>query len=214
MFSMKKSKVITILLSFFLVLTACQTPEPETDNSDEDTTEEAPDENDEQNDEDTDSNTDEKDAEQGKETKGIEDHDFDLSLEDAVDVFQDKYGDMDVYAVELTTENQVYQYEIKGQKDNTEYKAHIHADNGDILDEKEEDDDDQHMTIDFGQLITPKEAMDKTLDEVDDGAFVTSWELGEEDGKMAYEVEYVFKEEGKEDGDIKIDAYSGDIMKD
>ena len=210
---MKKSKIITVLLSFLLILSACQMPEDtETDNTTDDTTNEVQDETDEQKEE---SSTPDEDnsSDKSEETEGIENHEFDLSLEDAVDIFQDNYGKMEVYAVELTTEEQVYQYEIKGHKNNTEYKVHVHADNGDILDEKEEDDDDdEHIAIDFDKIITPKEAMDKTIDEFDAKVFVTSWELGEEDGDMAYEVEYVFKEEGKEDGDITINAYSGDIL--
>lgn len=203
---MNKTKMTTILLSAFLVLTACQTqddiPSDDTDNTEE-TTGQMQDETEA---------TDENEAtEEDSETDGIEAHEFDISLEDAVNTFQDEYGKMEIYAVELTTEDGEYQYEIKGSKDNIEYKVHIHADSGDVLSEKEEDDDGNHMEIDFERIITPKEAMDNALEEVDSGAYVTSWELEEEDGGMSYEVEYEFEETGKDDGDITVDAYSGDI---
>ena len=119
---------------------------------------------------------------------------------------------MDVYAVELTTEEGVYQYEIKGYKEGTEQKSHIDADSGDILEDKEKDDDGNHMNIDFNKLISPKEAKDNALQELEDGAFITSWELGEENGEMVYEVEYDFEDSGKDDGDINIEAYSGDTL--
>lgn len=213
---MKKMTIATALMSSFLLLTACQSPE-DNDDTDTDNTEDTT----EQTEEDTSTDTDdsnetednnETDDQELHDTKGIQDHEFDLSLEDAVDTFHDKYGDMEIYAVELTTEDGVYQYEIKGQKDNTEYKAHIDADSGDILSEKEENDDDNHMEIDFDQLISPKDAMDEALNELDEDAYITSWELEEEDNKMAYEIEYDFEDDDKDDGDITIDAYNGDVL--
>lgn len=68
------------------------------------------------------------------------------------------------------------------------------------------------MEIDFGKVMDAKKVMDTALNELDEDAFITSWELEEEDGDMAYEVEYDFKDESKSNGDMTINAYSGDIM--
>lgn len=197
-----KNKIMLALMSSTLLLAACQSQNDvdDTENT-EDTTEQT--ENDNQTNEEEQSTD---------ETKGIQDTEFDISLDDAINIFHDEYGDMDVYAVELTTEDRVYQYEIKGYMEGTEYKVHIDAKNGDILDDKEKDDDDNHLNIDFDKLITPKEAMDNAIQELDEGAFITSWELGEENGKMVYEVEYDFDDANKDDGDMNVDAYSGDIV--
>lgn len=194
-----KKRIMIALMSSTLILGACQSPN-DPDES-EDTTEQPANEN----------STNEEEQ-PTTDNKGIQDADFDISLEDAVKIFHDEYGEMDVYAVELTTEEGVYQYEIKGYKEGTEQKSHIDADSGDILEDKEKDDDGNHMNIDFNKLISPKEAMDNALQELEDGAFITSWELGEENGEMVYEVEYDFEDSGKDDGDINIEAYSGDTL--
>lgn len=203
---MRKMTLASILMSSFLLLSACDTQnDNEPMDEPDDTTEQTEDNQQEETDQD-------ETNENETETKGIENHEFDLSLEDAVDKFYDEYGEMDIYAVELTTEDNIYQYEIKGYQDNTEYKVHIHADNGEILSDKEEDDHDEHLMIHFEKLLSPKDAMDIALSELPDGAYVTSWELEEEDGKMAYEIEYDFEDDDMDDDDITIEAYNGDIL--
>lgn len=194
-----KNKTIIALMGSALLLGACQSPSD--DQSPDDTTQQT--ESESSTNEETSSTND---------SKGIQDTDFDVSLKDATEIFEDEYGEMDIYAVELTTENGVYQYEIKGYKEGTEKKVHIDAESGEVLDSKEKDDDGDHLKIDFDKLISTKDAMNNALQELEDGAYISSWELGEEDGKMVYEIEYDFEDSDKDDGDINIDAYSGDVL--
>lgn len=216
---MKKPTALTLLLSASLLLAACQNNSGSSPNSSDNTASQTQSNSTAETSSSTNTSSDSSTSEENQssdkntENKGIQEKTFKISLEDAVKKFQDKYGEMMIYAVELTTEKGVYQYEIKGYKDNTEYKVHVHADNGDILSEKEKDDDGNHQEIDFDQLVSPKEAMEKALKEIGTGAYATSWELGEEDGDMSYEVEYDFEDEKKENGDITINAYSGEILK-
>src|SRR5699024_1323520 len=134
-----KKRIIIALMSSTLILGACQSPnDPD---EPEDTTEQPANEN----------STNEEEQ-PTNDNKGIQNADFDISSEHAVTIFQEEYGEMDVYAVELTTEEGVYQYESKGYKEGTEQKSHIDADSGEILDDKEKDEDGNHMYLGCNKL--------------------------------------------------------------
>ena len=135
-----------------------------------------------------------------------------MNMEDAVKIFHEQnFGDasadsfnFDKLKVEIL-DNDIM-YEIEGFKDGKEYQLKINN-NGKILEEKIEDDDDKKkLAIDFSKIISGVDAWEKALEGQAEDVKVKEYELKIEDGKVVYEVEL---DNGKE---VKIDATTGDII--
>lgn len=140
---------------------------------------------------------------------GIEEKEFDISLDDAVDKFKETFPSegVEVSSVELDEDEDNYVYDIQGFDENKEYEAKIDAESGEILAQEEETDEEvkDNVAIDFVSIISPKEAMDKALE--NNEGYVKSYEIESNDeGKLVYKIDV-------EDGDdVELDAESGDIL--
>ena len=140
---------------------------------------------------------------------GIEEKEFDISLDDAVDKFKETFPSegVEVSSVELDEDDDNYVYDIQGFDENKEYEAKIDAESGEILAQEEETDEEvkDNVAIDFVSIISPKEAMDKALE--NNEGYVKSYEIESNDeGKLVYKINV-------EDGDdVELDAESGDIL--
>lgn len=135
-----------------------------------------------------------------------------MNMEDAVKIFHEhNFGDgsadalnIDKFKVEILDKDIIY--EIEGFKDGKEYQLKINN-NGKILEEEIEDDDDnKKLAIDFSKIISGVDAMEKALEGQDEGVQVKEYEIKIEDGKTVYEVEL------DNDKDVTIDATTGDII--
>ncbi|WP_296129234.1 PepSY domain-containing protein [uncultured Anaerococcus sp.] len=136
-----------------------------------------------------------------------------MNMEDAVKIFHEhNFGDasadsfnFDKIKVEILDKDIIYS--IEGFKDGKEYKLKINN-NGKILEEKIEDDDDnKKLAIDFTKIISGEDAWEKSLEGQAEDVKVKEYELKIEDGKVVYDIEL---DNGK---DVKIDATTGDIIK-
>ena len=140
---------------------------------------------------------------------GIEEKEFNISLDDAVDKFKETFPSegVEVSSVELDEDDDNYVYDIQGFDENKEYEAKIDAESGEVLAQEEETDEEvkDNVAIDFVSIISPKEAMDKALD--NNEGYVKSYEIESNDeGKLVYKIDI-------EDGDdVELDAESGDIL--
>jgi len=140
---------------------------------------------------------------------GIEEKEFNISLDDAVDKFKETFPSegVDVSSVELDEDDDNYVYDIQGFDENKEYEAKIDAESGEVLAQEEETDEEvkDNVAIDFVSIISPKEAMDKALE--NNEGYVKSYEIESNDeGKLVYKINV-------EDGDdVELDAESGDIL--
>ena len=140
---------------------------------------------------------------------GIEEKEFDISLDDAVDKFKETFPSegVEVSSVELDEDDDNYVYDIQGFDENKEYEAKIDAESGEVLAQEEETDEEvkDNVAIDFVSIISPKEAMDKALE--NNEGYVKSYEIESNDeGKLVYKIDV-------EDGDdLELDAESGDIL--
>lgn len=140
---------------------------------------------------------------------GIEEKEFDISLDDAVDKFKETFPSegVEVSSVELDEDEDNYVYDIQGFDENKEYEAKIDAESGEVLAQEEETDEEvkDNVAIDFVSIISPKEAMDKALE--NNEGYVKSYEIESNDeGKLVYKIDV-------EDGDdVELDAESGDIL--
>lgn len=143
--------------------------------------------------------------------KGIQDKEFAVSLDDAVNKFKEAFDDstIEVSSVELDEDDGRYAYDIQGFKENYEYEAEIDAESGEVISKEEEQDDDDDdrdddIAIDFVEIISPKEAMEKALE--NNTGYVKSYEIDHDDDRLVYEIDI-------EDGDdVELDAKTGDIL--
>ena len=136
-----------------------------------------------------------------------------MNMEDAIKIFHEhNFGDasaesfnFDKLKVEILDKDIIYS--IEGFKDGKEYQLKINN-NGKILEEEIEDDDDnKKLAIDFSKIISVEDAWEKSLEGQARDVKVKEYELKIEDGKVVYDIEL---DNGK---DVKIDATTGDIIK-
>ena len=135
-----------------------------------------------------------------------------MNVEDAVKIFHEhNFGDgsdeainIDKFKVKFLDKG--LEYEIEGFKDGKEYKLKI-DDNGNILEEEIEDDDDnKKVALDLEKLFSPTKALEKALEGQDEATKVKEYEIKIEDGKAIYEIEL------NNDKDIRIDGATGEII--
>ena len=200
----KKIQMGIISLSALAVLTACGDGRTQDDApaQDEPTTEEpAPSPEDEAS----------QDGATGEDTaSGIYNREFQVSLDDATQMFYDMFGeDATIDQIEFDEDDGVYEYNIDGWDQENEYELDINADTGDIIEENTESDSDQDDTLELEGIISPQEAMDIAVEEAG-SEIVEDWTLEVDDGVTVYEVNF----ENADDDDIVIDAASGDIIPD
>lgn len=134
------------------------------------------------------------------------------NLDDAIKIFHNhNFGEanmdsinIDKIKVEFT--NELFILNIEGFKDGKIYKLKIN-DNAQILEEKiKKDTTNKKLALDFKNIISGVDAMEKALEKQSKGAWVKGYELKIEDKKAVY---YINIAEGK---DIKIDGISGEII--
>lgn len=103
--------------------------------------------------------------------------------------------------------NELFILNIEGFKNGNIYKLKI-DDNAQIIEEKiEEDKNEKKLALDFKNIISGVDAMEKALENQAKGAWVRGYELKIENNKAVY---YINIAEGK---DMKIDATTGEIIK-
>ena len=131
------------------------------------------------------------------------------SMEDAIKIFHDHFKDetINIKSIKLDFFNEALDYVIEGFKEGNEYELRIAADNGAIVDEKtEKDDDKDKKALDLNKIIKAEDAMKKALEGQKEDAWVVEYELEIDDGKAVYDIDV-------EDGqDVKIDAVTGEII--
>ncbi|MDU7163357.1 MAG: PepSY domain-containing protein [Anaerococcus vaginalis] len=142
-------------------------------------------------------------------TTGIEEKEFKVSLDDAVNKFKEAFevDGIEVSSIEFDEDNGKYAYDIKGFKDNEEFEAKIDAESGEVISKEKDKEDDTKdaMAIDFTKVKAPKEAIAKALK--NNKGFVKSYELDFNDqGKLVYEIDVVGGD------DVELDAETLDII--
>lgn len=135
------------------------------------------------------------------------------NLDDALKIFhKHNFGEsnmdsinIDKIKVEFT--NELFILKIEGFKNGKIYKLKI-DDNAQILEEKiEKDATNKKLALDFKNIISGVDAMEKALEKQSKGARVKGYELKIEDRKAVY---YINIAEGR---DVKIDGPTGEIIK-
>lgn len=136
---------------------------------------------------------------------GIQDYQFELSLNDAKEKFEDTVDDQNIKIKEVNFDDDrgTYYYEVTGFDKTNEYDVKIDAETGEILENKQEKEDDQAVALEFDQIKTPEEAMKDDLNQVDNGR-VEGWELTNENGRAIYEIALIDQD------DLEIPAFKNE----
>ncbi|MGX7394976.1 PepSY domain-containing protein [Carnobacterium mobile] len=143
-------------------------------------------------------------------SKGIENKNFDVSMEEAVNKFNDTYSGAKITSVAIDNDSNSYVYEVKGYNDTNEVEVKVDAMTGEIVkkDTDDKDDVEDDDVLDLNGLVSPQEAMKAALDEVGSG-YAKEWEIDSKNGKVYYEIDV----EGSDtDNDVHIDAKTGDFI--
>lgn len=137
---------------------------------------------------------------------------FAKNLDDALKIFHNhNFGEADsdsinIDKIKMEFNNELFILKIEGFKNDKIYKLKI-DDNAQILEEKiEKDTTNKTLALDFKNIISGVDAMEKALEDQAKGAWVKGYELKIENDKAIYDINIA---EGK---DVKIDAASGEII--
>lgn len=188
-----------MLLSLSLFLAGCQTGENNTDDTpdDQDTTEEVEDNEDNNEESEQKDETDQEDTEEETDTTDYDN--IKVSVQDAFDVFTDKYPDANINEIELELENGSYEYELEGYEGDTEYELTIDAFSKEILDEDEDNESDERGKLEKDQLDDVEKYVKEALDDAGSDYWVDEWELKVKDDYIKFDIDL------KTDNDDKLE---------
>ena len=134
------------------------------------------------------------------------------NLDDTLKLFHNhNFGEanmdsINIDKIKMEFTNELFILKIEGFKNGKIYKLKI-DDNAQILDKKiEKDTTNKTLALDFKNIISGVDAMEKALEKQSKGAWVKGYELKIENKKAVY---YINIAEGR---DVKIDATSGEII--
>ncbi|WP_414838734.1 PepSY domain-containing protein [Carnobacterium sp. TMP28] len=144
-------------------------------------------------------------------TKGIENKEFDVSMEQAVEIFKETYPDAQIVSINLDKNFANYVYEIEGFNELQEIELSIDTMSGEISKQKTENKDDliDDDSLVLEGLITPQEAMKVALEKVGKG-YAKDWALDSENGTVYYEID--LQGSGQGNDDALIDAKTGEFI--
>ena len=136
---------------------------------------------------------------------------YPVTLNQAVDAFKKQWPEGKLKEVSFEKEGDRYVYELDGESDSKEYSLKLDATSGEILGQKEENDQDmvgEELTL--AGLKTEKEAFEagkKAINEEVKG--IASWSLEIENGKAIYQVEFDL---GGQDREVTLDAKTLEVL--
>lgn len=161
------------------------------------------------------SSTKQESSNNGNQQKGINNQEFSILLEDAVQIFNDSYPGASIESIHFDDDDdKSYEYDIDGFDDANEYELSINANSGETHDQESEDDDhNDNEALNIDTIISPQEAMDIVLNETGSG-HVDEWELDNEDGTPVYEISLEDRDSHDDDDeDIIVHAETGEVLK-
>ena len=143
--------------------------------------------------------------------QGINEQEFDVSLDDAVAIYNENHPNTSVESITFDEDSGKYEYDFDGFDDTSEYGLTVDAATGEVSDKESdtEDDDDSNEALTLDNILTPQEAMTAALEEVNSG-YVDEWQLKTDNGMTVYEIS--IEDSQKDDDDIVLNAETGEIV--
>lgn len=194
---MKRVYLGTITLSAALLLGACSSPAEEQMIIEEQEEVEQP----------TVDDAEEREEREAPAGKGLEHLALEVTLDDALDIFFDRFGsaEINIESIELDKDDGRYVYTIDGWDTTYDYELTIDAETSDVIEQEKEEDQDQDDIIDIGAVISPLEAMEAAL-EASGSGYVEEWELEMDDNRTIYDIDISGGD------DQKVDALTGEVL--
>lgn len=191
-------KLWIILLVLVMVLVGCEADksdpgpnQPNDNNANEDIDQPDKDQDSDENEDANDSNH--EDSEGEDEAKGdlikYKDKDIDVSVQEAFNIFKDKYPNAKINEIELEHEDEGYEYEIEGYEGNTQYELKINAHSGDILDDEKEKEDDEHGDIEEADLDKVEKYLKEAFEDAGDGYWLDEYELKSKSDYVKFDID-------------------------
>lgn len=152
-------------------------------------------------------------ADQPAEQQGLESIPTAVDVETAVATFEETFEGASVSSISLSYEGGILAYDLDGFDEANEYDLIIDADNGQVLSQSQEAEDDgdlDEQAIDFSSLVTAQVAMEAAIGSAGGGS-VEEWTLHVEDGLVIYEIE-LLDESNQAVDEVAVDAQSGEII--
>lgn len=130
-----------------------------------------------------------------------------VTLDSAKAAFYDTFAstDINIDSVAVDRENGVIEYKVSGFQDNNEYELVLNGETGEILKYETDTDNDDTLALNFDNIISPEEAMEKAVAAKGDG-YIVEWDLEAERDGAFYDFDI---ENGK---DIRINAETGEVL--
>lgn len=154
--------------------------------------------------------TDESSSSNSGSTQGINEQEFEISLDDAIQIYNETHPNSSIESIEFDDDDAKYEYDFDGFDDTNEYELSIDASTGEAVDrETDSGDDDNNEALNLDNIVSPQEAMTTALEEVGSG-YVDSWHLDTENGITVYEIS--IEDSQDDDDDIIINAETGEFM--
>ena len=205
-------KLFAILLVFSLYVSGCQTEQPDPETPDTDDTETPADSN-QTDEEETDGEDTADETEETNDEENVDTTEYDnikVSVEDAFDVFMDKYPDAKVNEIELELEGNTYEYEIEGYEGTTEYEITIDAFTKETSDEHESHESDESGELNRDDLNKVNDYVEEALSDAGADYWVDEWELKVKSDYTKFEIE--LKNDNDDEIEYKYDFDSGELL--
>lgn len=212
-----KIKTIGLAAAVTLTLAACGSDTDDTDDdgtdvpavtatedASDDTTDDATDGGEDMTDEPTGTNDGSSTEDAPDQSIDLNGYDFEVSLEQAIDISDDETGGGTIYQVGMDWSDGAWVWQIDTEADGQEWELKINASTGDIMETDRDDDDDDERGLELESVIGHMEAMETAAAEA--SGRVTEWELDWDDDRQEYTVDI------DDDIDVIIDAISGEIL--
>ena len=135
-----------------------------------------------------------------------------VAVDEALQISADEVGaDGVVYVIDLDYSEHygAWVWSIDLVVDGTDHEVEIDADTGEVLDHEQDSTDDRVEAVDPTDPMTPEQAMDLAVAEVDGP--VRAWQLEFDDGERTYQVEIT---SGGDEVEVIVDVATGAVTVD
>lgn len=134
-----------------------------------------------------------------------------ISVEEAFDMYLDKYPNAKINEIEFELEDDHYEYEIEGYDGNKEYELKINANSGEILEEDEDTEDEEQGELKRDDLGNVDKYLKEALADAGDGFWLDEYELKVKSNYTKFDIEV--KNDKGDKIKYKYDFNSGELLK-
>lgn len=137
-----------------------------------------------------------------------------ISLEDALKVFTDKYPEASIEEVSFDVDNKVAKYEIEAFDESNEYEMEISAKDGSIINDKSEKDNTANKkAIDTSLISKVDDFVAETIKDAGSDYYLDSYSIDYEESGAYTQLEVEVKNSNGKDIEHKYNMETGELIK-